>query len=164
MSGNQGFLGWSQVSGTTPYINVQDQKPSGTAGGGTTTGSWLTHTLNTVVEDTASISSLAANQLTLPPGRYRARFVVVGFATGVHQARLQNITSGATLVTGTNCVTNTAINASDASEGAGTFKLYVQSVLELQQRVATSRGIDGFGSPTSWGTEVYAVLEVWKES
>jgi hypothetical protein len=162
MNGN---FGWpvQHISGMTPYICIQDQKASGTAGGGTSTGSYLTHVLNTIVVDTAGIVALASNQILLPAGTYDTQFWAVAFATGLSRARLQNITLGTTITTGTNCTTNNAINASANSHGGSRFVLAGPTVLELQQRVGTARATDGFGSAASFGdVEIYAEIQFWK--
>jgi len=162
-----GSFGWpiQRLAGTgvVPYILIQDQKASGTAGGGTTTGSYLTHVLNTVVTDTSGIAALASNQITLPAGTYDTQFWAVAFATGLSRARLQNITTSTTLVVGSNCTTNNTLNASANSHGGGRFVLASSSVLELQQRVGTARATDGFGNAASFGdVEIYAAVQFWK--
>ena len=115
--------------------------------------------------DTAGLITLGSNQISLPAGIWRTHFWAEAFATGLSQARLHNVTTGTTLVYGTNCTTNNALNASANSEGAGWFVLTSPAVLELQQRVGTSRATDGYGNAHSFGSpEVYAVVELWRES
>ena len=49
-------------------LHVRDEKSNGTAGGGFTSGSFQTRTLNTVMTNEISGASLASNQITLPSG------------------------------------------------------------------------------------------------
>src|SRR5690606_21247003 len=53
----------------TRVAYLKDVKPSGTAGGTFTSGSWQTRDLNTIEGD-SSFVSLASNQFTLQPGTY----------------------------------------------------------------------------------------------
>jgi len=156
--------GLTAAGSSIPYVNIQDQKTSGTAGGGTTAGSWVQHALTTEVQDTANVATLTSNQIALLAGTYRTNFYAVGYATGVHQSRLQNVTDGTTLVLGISSQTNNAYAITSSSHGSGRFTLAAGKTLELQMRVGTNRASDGFGSPVGWGTEVYAVIEFFKEA
>ena len=44
-----------------PFLHIQDQKPQGTYGGTFTAGAWRTRDLNTVLTNTITGASLAAN-------------------------------------------------------------------------------------------------------
>jgi chemotaxis methyl-accepting protein methylase len=46
----------------------------------------------------------------------------------------------------------------------GSFTLASAKVLEIQHRVNTTRNTNGWGSATSWGTEVYTVAQFWKRA
>lgn len=141
-----------------PYINVQDQKVSGSAGGTFTSGSWQTRTLNTLVADTAGIASLASNQITLPAGTYWCLIRATAGGTNQNQARLQNVTDSVTLLLGNN--TYGSVGGSETlSTIGGEFTLSASKALSVQHRANTT---GNFGTATSWGTEVYAVAEFWK--
>ena len=85
-----GFADGADAGLYNAYVLVQDQKSSGTEGGGCTAGTWKTRDLNTEVADTASIASLASNQITLSAGTYRVRANAPGFHVDRHKARLQD--------------------------------------------------------------------------
>ena len=162
--GAGGPAGAFVVSGAAPYVCIQDQKPLGTLGGTFTSGAFQTRTLNTKVADSAGISSLTSNQVTLlQGGTYRAAARATGAACDRHQIRLQNITDGVTILTGTNAFAPSATTQENTSSLAGSFVIFGAKVLELQHRCQTNRNSDGFGFATSWGTEVYAILEFWLE-
>jgi len=78
------------------------------------------------------------------------------------QLRLYNISDSAVLGLG--------VNTYGASGGvvnpsvAGRFTLASTKTIELQYRATTTGGgTSAQGLATSWGTEVYAHLELWKE-
>jgi hypothetical protein len=149
---------------TKPYVNIQDQKSSGTAGGTFTSGAWRTRDLNTKVTDTGSIASLASNQITLPAGTYRCHIIATGSQVNNHQARLQDTTGAATLLRGTTARSPAnGIWATSCSEVSGLFTLSVSSVLEVQHQCSTTEAADGFGVAGGFGTEVYTTVQIWKE-
>ena len=149
----------SSSATTNAFLHLQDQKSSGTAGGTFTSGAWQTRTLNTEVTDTIG-STLASNQFTLPAGTYYFEAICPTLNTNSSQARLQNITDAATTLLGVNCVTGTT--AGGFAFVNGQFTIGGTKTFELQNRCSTTRATDGFGYPSSWGTEVYAEVRVWK--
>jgi hypothetical protein len=151
------------VTIAVPYINIQDQRASGTAAGTFTSGAWQTRPLQTIVNDANGIASVVSNQITLPPGTYRTEFTAVAHQVDRHQVRLQNITDATTLALGLNTFAGVTATQENHSTGSGRFTLNGIRVIELQHRCQTTRSTDGFGTSASWGTEVYATVEFWKE-
>src|SRR5262245_39269025 len=98
-TGAQGPAGVTTVSGAAPYLCLRDEKPSGTNGGAFTSGAWRTRTLNTVVANEVG-ATLSSNQITLSAGTWRTHIEAPAFTVNDHQVRLQNITSGATIIEG----------------------------------------------------------------
>jgi hypothetical protein len=146
-----------------PYINVQDQKAQNTAGGTFTSGAWQTRTLNTTAFDTASISSLSSNQVTLPAGTYRCFITCPAANVQGHQARLQNITDATTLLTGTSEWTLATSNgAVTRSLITGEFTLAASKALSVQHQCFATFATQGFGLAANIGTEVYTVAEFWR--
>jgi len=145
------------------YVCIQHQETQNTSGGTITTGDWRTRPLNYEQSDTAGHASVASNQITLAAGTYITRIVSSVAYCGNHRARLQNITAGTTLLTGTSGYTT---QASPYSTGesfiAGLITLASSSVLEVQHRCGATQNTNGFGQATNWGTEVYATVEFWK--
>ena len=165
---NSSFGGYSAqpAPANVPYLNVQDQKAQNTSGGSLTGSTWNTRTLNTVQADTAGLVTaglvkLASNQLTLPPGTWQARASATAFTVSFHQTRLQNITSATTIITGTSEAA-AGSQVTSRSHLSGVFVLSNTSVIELQHNVNTTNATNGGGAAANFGTEVYAIVELWK--
>lgn len=138
---------------TKRLIILEDQKSSGTDGGGFTSGAWQTRTLNTEVYDPGSYCTLSSNQFTLSAGTYLIIAHAPAFTVNNHQARVQNITAGTTIATGGTVASTT--NVSNPSTIVSVFTVAAGQALEIQHRAETTRATDGFGQASSWGTEVY---------
>lgn len=145
------------------YIQLRDEKSSGTDGGGSTSGSWQTRVLNTEVSDLSSLCSLSSNQFTLTAGTYYISASAPFYRGDASQIRLYNATDASAILVGTNTGSvNSAVNATVRSQVNGVFTIGASKALEIQYRVGTSKTNDGLGQATSWGTEVYAVVELWR--
>lgn len=142
-----------------PVYLIQDQKSSGTNGGGITSGAWRTHTLNTEVVDELTVTT-TANVMALAAGTYKCSFWATFYATDVSQCRLQDTTNTVTLAIGNNI--RAGASNSGISAGHGYFVLSGAANVELQVRVSTTNGTNGGGQATSWGTEVYASVYLEK--
>ena len=144
-------------------LHVRDEKTSGTAGGGGTSGSYGTRTLNTVVTNEISGASLASNQITLPAGTYRIEASAPSVQTNRHKAKLRDTTGAADLIIGTS-----AFGSSQAANGSqtrsfvnGQFILSAQSDLEIQHEVQTTVGTSDLGVASSFGeVEVYTEVRI----
>lgn len=149
---------------TLQYVNVQEQRASGTNAGAITSGAWRTRSLTTIVSDTASVATLASNQVTLPAGTWVVRASAPGLYVQRHQIRLQNVTSGTTILVGDNALNVVSgVGMTTVSTLSGAFTIAAGQALELQHRVQTTNaGTDGMGSAGGWGTEVYAQIEFWR--
>lgn len=145
------------------YLCYQDQKALGTQGGTFTSPGWQTRTLNVEVADTGSHGSLAANQITLDAGTYRVHAVAPAYEVGLNQLRLQNVTDGVTLVLGSSCYDGGGTDAVSLAPLDGRFTLAASKVLELQHICQATKTTNGCGVACSFGTEVYASAEFWKE-
>lgn len=142
------------------YVLIRDEQPSGTDGGTFTAGSWQTRALNTVAAGAAGIVSLSSSQITLAAGTYRLWASAPALGVGGHQARWQNITAGATAITGT---TELAGTSQTRSVVAGRFTITASAVFELQHACAVTHSSSGLGAAASLGTEVYAEVALWRE-
>jgi hypothetical protein len=163
-AGNPGAVTIS-VTGGQPYICIQDQKPSGTTGGTFTSGAFQTRTLNTLVSNDLNLAVLntATNQFTLPPGKYRACISCPAFRVDGHQARLQSITGGGTLLYGTAEGSGNGDTVTTRSVVAGAFSLQSSTVLEVQHRALTTSSSFGFGNVAGFTAPyvVYTIAEFW---
>jgi hypothetical protein len=147
-----------------PYVNVQDQKSSGTDGGTFTSGADQTRTLQTVESDIAGVATLASNQITLPPGTYRYRIDAPATQVGKHQVMLYNATTTTTVKRGSTAYSDSGIaSPTTSSVVTGKVTITTATAFEVRHRCQTTRATFGFGAAASFGTEVYTVAEFWKE-
>jgi hypothetical protein len=145
------------------YLCYQDQKAQNTAGGTFTSGSWQTRVLNTEVSDVGGYGTLAGNQITLTAGSYRIYATAPGLTCDRHQARLQNVTAGTTILTGTSELATSAAGVTSRSVVVGFFTVAAAQALELQHQCQTTAATLGFGPACNFTTEIFSVVELWKE-
>lgn len=148
---------------TLPYVMVQDRKTQNTAGGTFTSGADRTRDLNTEVEDTHSIASLASNQITLPVGTYRIHAIVPSHEVDRHQALLYNVTDAAELLRGSSAVSGAADASDCPSFIVGRFTLTGTKALEIRHRCQTTHATNGLGLEANFSTEIYTSVQIWKE-
>jgi hypothetical protein len=150
---------------TLPYIHIRDEQAQNTAGGTFTSGAWRTRVLNTEVTDTGGNCALASNHFTLAAGTYRIRAHAPAYTVNNHQLRIQNVTDGTTILVGTSvaaAVTGPGIVTTAQVEGR--FTVAASKALELQHQCTTTSATFGFGAPANFTTEVFAVVELWREA
>lgn len=146
-------------------LHVRDEKPSGTAGGTFTSGSWVTRTLNTSLTNEITSASLGSNQITLPAGTYFIQATAPAYFIGVNKLRFQNITDGTTTLIGQNTSRVDLSNNVQAGVAhlTGRFTIAGTKVFELQHRGQTTLSTEGLGVPASLGVvEVYSEVLIWK--
>jgi hypothetical protein len=142
-------------------FHVRDEKSSGTAGGGFTSGSFQTRTLNTSVTNEISGASLSSNQIILPTGTYFIIATAPAFLVANHKARLRNITDSSNTLLGTNEYADG--NISTTSFVFGRFTIAAQKTFELQHRCAATKTGNGFGVDINISTtEDYSNVMIWK--
>jgi len=150
------------VSVYSDYIKVSDAKIDGTDGGAFNNGAWRTRDINTEDNDTGGHCSIASNQITLQPGTYECFIRAPAYMCALHQARLQNVTDGLTVLIGSSVLSASADNGYCDSVIMGSFTILAARVFEVQHRCSTTRAADGFGTANSFGLfEVYTVAEFW---
>jgi hypothetical protein len=144
------------------YLHVRDEKAVGTAGGTSVIGI-QTRVLNTVVANTISGASLAANQISLPAGTYRFSGNAPAINPDRHRIFLYNVTAAALAITGT--------SEYPSNQGrsflSGRLTIAGATVFELRHQITTATASFGLGVETNvaaTGVEVYATLEIVKES
>lgn len=145
------------------HVIIKDVKASATEGGTFTSGAWQTRTLNTEEADTGGLATLAANQITLAAGTYRANIICPAYRCDRNQARLRNITDATTLLVGTSGDLKSGERDSSYSHIVGIFTLAAPKVLEVQHQCSNTRATDGFGKAAGFGeNEIYTVVELVK--
>jgi hypothetical protein len=162
---------WVAVQGipsTRPIneiLHVQDQKSSGTDSGTFSPNTWMTRDLNTVVNNDITGASLAANQITLPAGKYEVSTACNASDVQIHKSRLRDVTNNTDLLYSVNEDVTASSGISSSSLIHGVVTLAGATVLELQHRCTLLRNTQGFGTPATMGiVEVYANVFIRKIS
>lgn len=145
------------------YMQIQDQRASGTAGGAAIAGV-NNRTLNTVVRNTIAGASVAASVITLPAGTYRinAQCMAVADTAACHvTSQLYNSLVGVVALAGLRSyLANGAATTTDVS---GSLTLTGTTTLLLRSQFSAAQAA-GLGLAASFGyAEVYANIEIWKE-
>jgi len=144
-------------------LHVEDVKSNGTAGGTFTAGSSQIRTLNTVRTNEISGASLSNSQVTLPAGTYYAEAKAPAFRVNQHRIQLFDFTASLVLIQGTNSLTGPSDTTATISPLSGRFTITSTKVIVLHHRGTTTKNVDGFGSPCTFGdSEIYAVLKIWQ--
>lgn len=148
---------------TSQYLNVRDEKASGTDGGTFTSGAWRTRTLNTVKTNEISGASLSGNEITLPAGTYRIVAKASAHRVKDNKIKLYNVTDGADVLIGMNAFCQGGDGDGSIAPLNGQFTLDAQKNLSLMHRCKDTRNTIGFGYASTFGVvEVYADVEIWK--
>jgi hypothetical protein len=145
-------------------LHVRDEKASGTGGGVFTSGAWQTRTLNTVMTNEISGSSLSSNQIILPSGTYYIYAQATGYTVNGNKIKLRNITDSSDTLIGSQVRSDSAANANIPVFVSGRFTIAAQKTFEIQHRCETTRGdSSGFGPAAGFSVvEVYADAQIWK--
>ena len=154
---NSGLTAPEWIDGATDVVLLRNEQTSGTAAGGTSTGSWGTVPLNTETLDTGAHCSLSSNQFTLTAGDYEVYAVSPFNESGIVQIKIYNTTGTADVLIGGNA--RAGVGGTPAMASAvivGRFTIAGSQALELQYRCTAARASDGLGIAHSFGTEVYA--------
>jgi hypothetical protein len=168
--GPQGAAGADGADGTdgTIYelLHIQDQKTSGTPGGGSSAGA-NTRVLNTVVTNEITGASLSSNQITLPAGTYEIDATAPSFQSNsntLSQLYLYNVDDTAVELYGTSLYaalpSGSGINV--VSRVRGRFTIAGEKDFELRHYIQNAFATSGLGNAASNGLEVYADVMIRK--
>jgi hypothetical protein len=160
---------WATPAGssslTFPDVIIEEQQTSGTAGGASTTGSFATRVLNTLVRNVSAIASLSSNQFTLGAGTYYISWSTPAFAVDAFKSRLQNITDATTAANGTSEYSENATpKAQTRSVGSIVVTIAGSKAFAIQQQNTVVKATNGLGVASSFATEVYTHVEITKLS
>ena len=139
-------------------IVLVDQKAQNTAGGGTTTGSYLKHDLTTEVRDPSNRCSLVSSAFTLTAGTYLFLSWVTGYKCGLLHTRLYNSTDAVAVATvyGGSAASANADAVSVLSVALGVFTITGSKTFELQYQASVAQATNGLGIAGNFGVETYA--------
>jgi hypothetical protein len=161
---------WVQVGAATSlysaYARIEDQKSSGTSGGGLTASTWNQRTLNTIASDASSIvSSLTSNQFTLAAGTYTIAARAPAYQVNRHRIRLRNVTDSTTTQEGINAYGSAT--AVLIAELRAQFTISGSKTFEIDHNCETTNSSNGAGvdngSVFTVDHERYTVVEIWKQ-
>jgi hypothetical protein len=145
----------------SPMAIFEDQKAQNTAGGTFTSGANRTRDLNTTVVNSITGCSIAANQITLPAGKYYILWSAPGYGCGANQTLLYNITGSAELKRGA-VVQSLTSDSGNLSTGEYILTNAAPMVIELRHVCTTTRATVGFGLQGNFGIEVYSRVTIFK--
>jgi len=151
------------ISTITWDVIIEDQKPSGTDGGGFASGAWRTRTLNTLVYNNGSLASLSDNRFTLPAGTYCIDWDAPAHRVNRHKTRLYNYTNSTVVAYGTNEYAADVDERETASRSWGTAIVTITASTAFTiQHYSQASYSAGFGEASSFGTEVYTRVRIKK--
>ena len=146
------------------YALIQDQKSQNTSGGDSTTGSWEVRDLNTEVADPDNIVSISANKFTLIAGTYLIRWDAPAYKGGRHQSRLYDVTNTAVVGYGRSAYSSSSSVDQNGSHGHARVTITGSTEYRVEHQVGASLATHGHGVEANYGTEVYTVVEIFKEA
>ena len=142
---------------------ISEQQTSGTAGGSTVATTWTTRVLNTIVDNTGIVTSLASNQFTLPAGTYRCSGSAPFYLSNNSKIRLRNITDSITAVNGDSVAGNITGGIGTKNNIDGEFTITSPKVFALQYYTLAAQATNGLGQGvTSGENELYSQLAITK--
>jgi len=139
------------AGGAQQRMLVREEQASGTYGGAASAGS-NTRTLNTVVYNTITGSSLASNQITLPAGTYWIRAVAPAYAVGVHRLRVIRASDSATLIVG--AVGYAPGTAYETAEISAPITLASTTAIYIDHHCASASSLVGLGTCAALSGEI----------
>lgn len=151
------------------YVQVRDEKSSGTNGGALGSNStWTKRTINTEVSDAGGLCTISSSVITLAAGTYRCRIIVptnagASASSGNYKTRLYNTSDSTTTLVGTNG-RYAGSNFTLTSFIDGKFTILGSKNFEVQMWLsAAASDSSACGTAASTGeVEIYTVAEFWK--
>ena len=147
------------------YAVIADQKAANTAGGSTSTGSFNTRDLNTILTDPDSIVSVSSNQFTLQAGTYLIHASAPSYQGTRHQILIYNVTDSTVMAVGTSAYVDSSENVQTRSFAQNKTTISSAKVFEVRHRVGNAVSTYGFGVDSNYGQpSIYTMVEIFKES
>jgi hypothetical protein len=153
----------SQLNGVVDNfadIAIFNETQSGaTAGGTSTTGSFLKRTLNTTVVNNIGGCSIASSVVTLATaGTYYLRGSTPAYQCAQMQARLRNTTASTTIANGQQSYSSAAMSVTVTSIVEAYLTITASTTIELQQRVTAAKAGEGLGVESNFDSSIFSTL------
>lgn len=145
------------------YILIQDIEPSANVGTASVANAYQTRVLNTIIEDTLNLCSLASNQFTLKGNHtYRLQAKAPCYRTNRHMLQLYNITTSAVEAIGSQEYADYNNLVGNSSFLYARISLAVDTTFELQQftEVAYLEGLGVGGKAAEGNDSVFAQVMI----
>ena len=140
---------------------LSDVKATTVNGGASIAATWTTRELNTIVDNTGIVTSLASNQFVLPAGTYNIEASAPFFSTTTSKLRLRNITDSTTYDVSDSLYANTTTSCSPIIRTEIT--LTSAKTLALQYYVGAAVATNGLGTAVGGGeNEKYSTVKITK--
>lgn len=147
-----------------PDLIAEEQYPDGTNGPSSSSASWHTRVLNTVVRNVISGASLASSTVTLPAGTYYAAWSAPACQAANHKTSLYNSTASSNIGVGTMEYCAGSDITQTNSLGGAFFTLAGSANIILRHfiRTGATNGLGHISGDASGFPVVLARLEIWK--
>lgn len=145
---------------TNEVASFAEYQASGTAGGSSTSGSFIKRTLNTTLTNSITGCTLTSSVIALPAGTYTIDAVSQMNNPNASQIKLRNTTDSSDTIFGVN---NYITSGSTTNMLTGTFTIAGTKNFEIQYRVESSKATDGLGVNAGFGTSnCYTMVKIVK--
>ena len=142
---------------------IADEKSDSTAGGASSTGSFIKRALNTEISDPDSIVSLSSDQFTLGAGTYLIQWSAPAYISNQHQTQLYDATAGAPLESGTAEFNSDTTAVQTRSFGSFVHSPSSSNVYEIRYRVNHAHTTDGLGVAANFSVnQIFTLVVIFK--
>ena len=168
LSGNLPAISGAALTGISAglfgnYAILLDQKSEGTDAGTFTANQWQVRDLNTEYYDPDSIVTLSNNIFVLNAGYYFIRFSATAHRVGTHKCVLFRESGTQTIFANGSSERLVTDGGSNRSEGVWRGQISGTVNLQIRHRCSDTRNNDGLGKASTADTEVYTIVEIFKE-
>jgi hypothetical protein len=140
---------FSYLDAGTQVASFAEYQSSTTAGGSSSTGSFIKRTLNTTLINTITGCTLTSSVIALPAGTYEITANSVTINPASSQIKLRNTTDSTDTIFG---ITEYQSAGTATNPLTGSFTITGTKNFEIQYRVSSAAAGDGLGIPASFGT------------
>ena len=144
------------------YAVIADAKSVGTEGGAFTNNADRTRDLNTEILDADNIVAISSNQFTLQAGTYFVRGSAPAFLVTRHTAWVFDVTNSQNV--GSYGTASYGGQTQNRSFFSARFTISGATVFEVRHRCTVTRASNGFGVNNTLYTNIYTVVEIFKEA